>query len=998
MAKTKRPRHSSEDAYGSRPRGDDRSFDDLPPPLKFVAGIFRPATAGQAWQALDVLDWIIYLGVVWVTLKTPFLFDRETTENFLTPKEFWSKQTLALLGVVFAIRFVYSGVIRLSRTRLDFPLALFFSLSVLSVAWNYNGVSAIRDLRGTFLIMMLYPFIVNTVKTRWQLEGILWAIVLGGVATAGLGIMESENWYYRWDAVQGWVWARDEIFNGQIDYKAYYLPLFPQLADKNYNMTSIVSTFGNRNYLGTFTMFTAFIPLSFYFYYRNVGMKALSMALYGVMLYGLYITRCRAALLGIICGIAFMTLMLVLLDRQWRFVKRNAAFFVCVLGILVIGFGVAVTSSKSFNMLDKIKSTFTMDRKTSNTYERLWVWYATFQSFAKNPFKWLVGSGFGSFKHFFPLQEATTFDDENKETFTAVTFRQAHNDWLQLVSELGLLGLGIFLFLLWRFFAIIYQSVRAETMAAVPEGTGPPGPADAEAPAAMGEFKGDHVLLIGLGAAMVSQLVAAVPDFPFHRIETALYAVVVLALVPTLGETGFFKRPLPAYVAQAEPGVVIAMGVVVMVAGLLGYHFERKTYRADTLVRLSETMIQSRQAPEVVNQAKANLLEAIAIDPLPGDPYLKLSTILEMEGKGQEALEMADRAWKNINFNARSTYHSVVFRRMHIYYYILQDRMKALQEAELGKFLTCGDARSIYYFYIGKIAWELGDLEKAEKALERAITFPAFETQAGAVLAVVKAHRQKWAEAYAIGASVSRAIGGADPTILDVVGIAASNLGEYATAETNLRRALELQPGHPIFKRDLGITLVRQNRLAEARPLLEDAYDAPTTPPQIKVEIEGLLASMSVVEFGQANSLVKAGKQAEALPIVQRLLKGKAVSPQVQENLKAMLGGTLPAMAATAAPAPVLSPASASPAPPSPAGPASSPDQAPPAPAPDQAPGQDQGQAPGQDQGQAPGQNQGQDQGQAPSQDQGAPAPQPPEQATASVPPAGPAAPEPAAP
>ena len=49
----------------------------------------------------------------------------------------------------------------------------------------------------------------------------------------------------------------------------FIIPLFPQLASPDYSMASVVSTFGNRNYLGTFAMFVAFVPLAFIFYYKN---------------------------------------------------------------------------------------------------------------------------------------------------------------------------------------------------------------------------------------------------------------------------------------------------------------------------------------------------------------------------------------------------------------------------------------------------------------------------------------------------------------------------------------------------------------------------------------------------------------------------------------------------------------------------------------------------------------------------------------------------------
>ncbi|HNW36991.1 MAG TPA: O-antigen ligase family protein, partial [Candidatus Ozemobacteraceae bacterium] len=447
---------------------------------------------------------------------------------FLTPKEFTSKIALGFFGALFCLRFIVNGRVQLARTRLDFPLVAFFGLAVVSLLWNDNLPSALRDLRGTFLILMLFPLIVNVVRERWQFEGVIWAMVIVGIATCTLGIMESYNLYFKLDAARGLVFVRDEVLAGQIDYNAWYFPLFPQLASKDYSMMSIVSTFGNRNYLGTFAMFTAFFPLGFFFYYRHPLMKALSISLFSWMVFGIYITRCRAALLGIVTGVIFIFLMLVIFDRSWKFVKRHAAFFIIIGLILAGGLVFSTTTAKSKDMWDKLSTTFTMDRKASNVYERVWVWYATFRNWFDNPqlpmaspearnqidmaaetgnpvkraARWLLGGGYGSFKHFFPLQEAKTFDDDNKETFTAVTFRQAHNDWLQVLAELGLIGLAVLFWLIWRFFGSIYTAIRHDM-----EGL------------QAHEFRGEHVLMITLGAAMVSQLTAAGPDFPFHRIE-----------------------------------------------------------------------------------------------------------------------------------------------------------------------------------------------------------------------------------------------------------------------------------------------------------------------------------------------------------------------------------------------------------------------------------------------------------------------------------------------
>lgn len=819
------------------------------------------------------MDSFLVLGTFFVTLVVPFLYSRMTTENFLTPKEFTSKMAMGILLALFCGRTIALGKFSLRRTSLDLPLTLFIFWWVLSIAWNYNVPSAIRDLRGCLLILFLFPLIVNTIRFRWQFDLILWAMVLAGVATSLLGMMEAYNLYFRCDPQAGWMFVRDEVLASPtpiIFHEQDYLPLFPQLANRDYSMEAIVSTFGNRNYLGTFSMFTAFIPLAFCFYYRNLFLKAASFLSLGIMAYGLLITRCRAAAIGIASGFCFMILMLFLLNK--RFFRKNAPFFAVV---CLVGFGIVflTTQTTSFSIVDKIKKTVSLNRENSNTNERLWVWYSTYKSFSDNPIKWVLGSGFGSYKHFFPFQEADTLSDENKETFTSVTFRQAHNDWLQLVSELGLIGLAIFVWLVWRFFSGIYIAIKT----------------DAKKADSGGGFSADHVLLIALGAAMVSQLVAGLPDFPFHRIETALYIVIAMALVPLFGETQFLRKELENRKIGGNEHA-LPLCIIGIVAGLMAFQFERVCWNADTLVRGADMRVQSRN-PQLIGEAKKMLIHAISSDNLPGDPYLKLATIAELEGKGKEALDWCEKSMKNINFNARSTYHSVVFRLMHIYYHLLGDRENGLKYAEQGQHLTYGDARSIYYYYIGRIALDLQTvdpkkfLDKAAWAFQRACNYEKFAPQAGANLAVVLATQQKWEEALRWAASISSLVGNTDPTLLDVIGISASNLGQFATAEQALRVAVALNEDQPVYKRDLGIALLRMNRGDEAQSFLEKAYTASNVPENVKAEVESLLASITLYHRDLGKKLLSAQKTSEAVVHLKKAYEAKVIPKEMKEEI-----------------------------------------------------------------------------------------------------------------
>lgn len=790
--------------------------------LDFIENLLHRLThknPDEPRASLNTVDWLVYLGLLLVTLVMPFLYSRLTTENFLTPKEFFVKITLGLIGGVYLCRLFLAANIKLVATRLDMPMFLFFTFMAFSALYSENIPSAIRDLREVFCVMLLFPIIVNLIRTRWQLETLLWVIAFTGIATSMIGVMETYNWYFKLDPVYLLKYVKNEVIRGQFDPTGFYIPLFPQLANPEHGMQSVVSTFGNRNYLGTFAMFTAFIPLSFFFYYKGKVMKSLSLALFALALSGLYVSRCRAALLGIAIGIVFMMVMALINDRGKKLFKKNAVTFFVAVALIFSGLMIVSVSSlrrlESQNIYDKFKSAFLLDREKSNIYERLWVWKGNNDAYNQSLGRWVIGNGFGSFKHFFPLQEAETLSEANKETFTPVTFRQAHNDWIQILSEMGLIGLSLFLFVLYRFFAIIQAYIRKTVYEAKD-----------------GELGGDQMLVIGLTAAMVSQLLAAIPDFPFHRIETAVYAVLVLSIMPILTESEFFSKPMNKNEIQIGDLAALLIGASFVVIGILNLFHEKRSWKADENARGAE-MLMKNQNPEARAQAKMLLLQGIALDPLPGDPYLKLATIYGEENEHVQALYYADLAWKNINFNARSTYHSVTYRKLHIYYHLLNNLEEARRYAKEGIHLTAGEAKTLYYMYAGKIAADLmqkhsQDKEKQEFYAKEAIEYlpkaakrESFYIQANAALALSYATIEDWRNAMESAQIVSTRVNERDPIMLNIIGVAASNMQDHSTAIDALEKTIRLQP-NVIYVKDLAQAYIRNGQYNEAKILCEN--------------------------------------------------------------------------------------------------------------------------------------------------------------------------------
>jgi tetratricopeptide (TPR) repeat protein len=169
--------------------------------------------------------------------------------------------------------------------------------------------------------------------------------------------------------------------------------------------------------------------------------------------------------------------------------------------------------------------------------------------------------------------------------------------------------------------------------------------------------------------------------------------------------------------------------------------------------------------------------------------------------------------------------------------------------------------------------------------MEKAMAFKNFELQAKASLAVAKAALLKWDEAGKYAADVSALVQHRDPTMLNIMGIAASNLGNNAKAEEALLKAVTLQPDNAVYKRDLGVVYVRLHKFPEARNMLEGAAFSAGVPEDLKNQSIGLVASMTAYELGQVNELLRTNKRNEAVDIMKRVMQSKLTASSTRESI-----------------------------------------------------------------------------------------------------------------
>jgi len=216
-------------------------------------------------------------------------------------------------------------------------------------------------------------------------------------------------------------------------------------------ISSVTGTFINRNYFAGYLLMV--IPLSVgYFFSREVFQRSRFMgwrhwlsSLDGktllisfgiiVMILGLLFSASRMGIVSLLLSFSLMGFLFRKSQRGQRFSKTTALIFGLAL-LWAVWIGLDAVISRFFAV--------------SEGFEERWrFWVNTFQIFKDFP---LFGSGLGTFVHIFPMFRS--FHIRGLVT-------HAENDFLQLLSEVGLIGTGLLLILFLFLFFRVVSGVRS---------------------------------------------------------------------------------------------------------------------------------------------------------------------------------------------------------------------------------------------------------------------------------------------------------------------------------------------------------------------------------------------------------------------------------------------------------------------------------------------------------------------------------------------------------
>jgi len=404
----------------------------------------RPPGIPGEWRFFSTIemefDRIIKYIFFLVFLISPLIFLTNTTRN---PYVIQNVVLQIGLSAILAISLIKSNRRRqiiLPRTYLDKPLLLFFLVALLSVAYSFSihpeMKVAILSFGGRNLLFLflnciaVFYITIYLFRDERNLKRLLYIAFAVGTLASLYAILQ-----YR--GIEP-IWPRKiEPFGARS-----------------------VSTFGNPNFLASFLILILPVIAVLALYEKSLTKKLFLGGLFGVNFLGLLVTHTRSAWLGLF--VASILVGFFLASQQVSIILRNRKWliFLASLLFLVMFYPVRVEQQGERKVMvvklaiEEVKSL--TDVKQMAYVQRFLIWQTAYSMFKERP---LLGHGWGNFEIIYPFRQGKYLEIKKYSPFRTHA-NNAHNEILEIVSQTGIVGLGIYIWLFILFFKIVINSYR----------------------------------------------------------------------------------------------------------------------------------------------------------------------------------------------------------------------------------------------------------------------------------------------------------------------------------------------------------------------------------------------------------------------------------------------------------------------------------------------------------------------------------------------------------
>lgn len=298
------------------------------------------------------------------------------------------------LGFFLLLKKILTDDVDFSVTAYGAVIALYFLFATIETVTSINRGGSLRDFGLHMAGISLVFAMTNRIKSKEELNAMVSILLLSVLLVALIGIVQN--------------------FTG--------VQMRPEWLDRDHNVdiaTRVYSVFHNPNILAEYLVLMTPLAVGMTWYTKSMKKKFLFGLSTALLLLCLVLTLSRGGWVGI--SFAALTFILIV---NWRLL---------LLAIPVVTVGLFFLPQK---IMARLLTIFSV-ADSSNAY-RLKMWEITLQVIRDHLWGG-VGFGYVPFKQTFETYIRT------------MPIFHAHNTFLQVFAEMGLLGLLVFLFLLWTF-------------------------------------------------------------------------------------------------------------------------------------------------------------------------------------------------------------------------------------------------------------------------------------------------------------------------------------------------------------------------------------------------------------------------------------------------------------------------------------------------------------------------------------------------------------------
>lgn len=602
----------------------------------------------------------IEASVIALVVLVPIAFYPYCRTVFIPAKELIA-EILVILGLMFwGFKVLNQEKTKLTSSTLNFPILSFISICILSLIWSDSFFVSLKELPLFLAGPLLYFVITNNISNERQINRILNLLLIVGSLFGIYGIFQ---------------------YNG-IDFSFWI---------RNIGRQQVFGLFGNVNFFAEYLIVPLPIAVSLFFTTQNKLKKIL--LLIGIIVMGASLTATftRGSYLGFGVSLIFMSFLFLIFQGK-NFIKKNRKIFIIILTVVIIItflFIIPTPLNKPGTAIEKIKSRISISQlfQSYSIKRRIATWKFTVLMIKDHP---LLGSGIGTYKYNTLKYQAEFFKQgENRSLYPHGFADKAHNEYLQLWAEIGIVGLGIFIWLIISYFSCGIKILRK----------------------IKDEYK--QGIIIGLMGSVVAVLIDGLFGFPLHLPATVILFWLVLALtIATIkigadAEENNIVRKNSNPISRFKPLLYIAIILLtIFLCVTVTRPFIAKVYWYYANIEIEN---------ENWNEAIKINEKALKWDPYFGEIYYNIGKILEIKELYGVALEYFEKTARYIDNSGLPQDFALIYLKSS---QLDKAAIKLKQAISYQR-----DEKSMFPLYseLGNVFLQLGRYKPAEVAFKNAL-------------------------------------------------------------------------------------------------------------------------------------------------------------------------------------------------------------------------------------------------------------------------------------